>query len=268
IDREGFLSEEAAQQRQSISEAYRDALELARQLNLKAMEVLRSMKLDWDDEAKVIVASLMVRVVETYQGVVLLLERGMVAQARMLVRAEFEALFSLAAIAKQPSLLDSYVAQHYDSVIKAFKSAKRWKQKTLRGKLDTRTIDRLVTQNQAKLNASQAKPLKIWKWAKKAGLNDFYNVFYVENSSAVHSDMWALNDHVDGDAQGDMQIYFGPSDSGLYHALRSAATALISAIGFLGYAYNLKVEDTMQELRQRWERLDQAYYAEGANDET
>jgi|MTBAKSStandDraft_1061840.scaffolds.fasta_scaffold163745_2 hypothetical protein len=36
---------------------------------------------------------------------------------------------------------------------------------------------------------------------------DFYNVFYVENSSAVHSDMWALNDYISNVPGEELQIF-------------------------------------------------------------
>lgn len=262
LEIEGFLSEEADHGRQVIIQAYHSALTLAKDLNREAMKVLRTPALDLNDEVKTVIAALMVRITETYQGALLLLERGMISQARMLVRAELEALFSMAAIAKSPKLLDSYVAQHYASVISALKSAKRWKQKSLKGRLPTDRIDELVAYNEAKLKKTQAKRLRVWQWAKEAGLEDFYNVFYVENSSAVHSDMWALDDHVAGDEERGLQVNFGPNDIGLYHALRSAVTALLAAMESFGSVFRLAVEDDVRQFRRRCEELDKEYYSE------
>jgi hypothetical protein len=262
LDSDGFLSEETEKGHTQIIEAYKDAFALARQLNQEAMKVLQAMHVDWNDKSRVIVAALSIRIVEIYQAILLLLQMGMVAQARMLVRAGLDALFSMVAIVKDPELAQSYVAQHYVSTVQALKAAKRWKQETLRGRLSTEKIDDLISQNEGELGATKAKKLKVWQWAEKAGLGDFYNVFYVENSSAVHSDMWALNDHLYSVPAEGSQIYFGPTDVGLYHTLRSAATMLLTAIETIGEANNLPLGNHIQELRNLWEQLDDTFYRE------
>lgn len=259
IDSDGFLSDEAEQGRQSVLNGYGGAFSGARQLNQKAMALLSD--LHWNDEANVIIAALFVRIVETYQAAILLLERSMVTQARMLLRTLLDALFSMAAICRHPELVNSYVAQHYASVLKALEAAQRWKQKTLRGgRLDPPKIAKLIALNKAKLKATPAKTLKVWQWAEKADLSDFYNAFYVENSSAVHSDCWALNNHVENTPDQSVQVHFGPSDAGLYHALRSCATALLTAMEAVGQAYSISAAGDVAKDRESWEQLDATYY--------
>jgi hypothetical protein len=267
IDTDGFLSDEAEQGKQLVLNGYGDAFAGASELNQKAMALLRDLHVDWNDEAKVIIAALFVRIVETYQAAILLLERGMVAQARMLVRTLLDALFSMAAICRQPELVNSYVAQHYASVLKALQAAQRWKQKTLQGRLDPTKIAEIIALNEAKLKATPAKALKVWQWAEKAGLSDYYNVFYVENSSAVHSDMWALNDHVENTPDQEVQVYFGPTDAGLYHALRSCTTALLTAMESFMQAYNIPAGGELTKKREAWEQLDANYYRDTNNSE-
>ncbi len=262
LESDGFLSEEADKGHEQIIEAYKDAFNLGRQLNHTAMSVLRDLHVGWGDKRQIIVAALCIRIVETYQGILLLLEMGMVAQGRMLVRTGLDALFSMVAIVNHPELVNSYIAQHYTSVMKALKAAKRWKQKTLQGRLSPEKIDELIAHNETELEATQAKKLQVWEWADKAGLSDFYNVFYIENSSAVHSDMWALNDHVGGAPGQGSQIYFGPTDVGLYHTLRSAATMVLASIETIGKVNDIPLGDSIQRLRVLWEKLDDTFYRE------
>lgn len=264
----GFLSEAAEDSRRKIKDVYSAAFEAARQTNLLLMHVLCELRVDWNSESKTIVAALFVRLVETYQAIVILLERGMVAQGRMLVRTLLDALFSMAAIAKTPSLADAYVAQHYSSVIKALEAAKRWKQPNLQGRLDSAKLDELIGHNKAKRDETKAKSLKIFEWADKAGLSDFYNVFYVENSSAVHSDMWALNDQVEGLNLEESQLHFGPNDLGLYHALRSGATAVLTSVEALESAYPTVPKDDIALLQERWRELDKTFYRATERKET
>lgn len=262
IERDGFLSEEAEEGHMKIIEAYKVVFTLGRETNQEAMNLLRAIHLDWNDKGRIIASALFIRIVETYQAILLLLQMGMVAQARMLVRTGLDALFSMAAIARDPDLTKSYVAQHYDSVIKALKAAKRWKQETLRGQLSTEKIDELIAQNEAELKSTKCDKLKVWQWAEKAGLEDYYSVLYVENSSAVHSDMWALNDQLTGVPGEEFQIHLGPTDVGLYHTFRSAATMLLTGIERIGKAYNLHFDNRTRELRNLWVQLDATFYRE------
>ena len=260
MEGEGFLSEEAEESRRKIKEVYKAAFGAAQQTNSLLMRALRELNVDWDDEGKIIVAALFVRVAETYQALIILLERGMVAQGRMLVRTLIDALFSMAAIAKNSSLKDAYVAQHYAAVIKALNAAKRWKQPSLQGRIDPPKLEELIAHNKAKLSETKAKPLKVYQWADEADLSDYYNVFYVENSSAVHSDMWALNDQVEGGNPEENQVNFGPNDLGLYHALRSAATAVLTSVEALRNAYPSVPGEDALPLRKLWGELDEAFY--------
>lgn len=260
LESDGFLSDEAEEGQKIIIEAYKDAFTLARETNQEAMKSIRALHVDWDDKSRVIIFALYIRIVETYQAIFLLLQMGMVTQARMLVRSGLEALFSMTAIIRDPELVHSYVAQHYGSVIQALKAAKRWKQKTLREQLSTEKIVELIAKNEADLKATKGIKLKVLEWAEKAGLSDFYNVFYVENSSAVHSDIWALNDHINDVPESNSQINFGPSDVGLYHTLRSAATMLLSGIETIGKTANLVLDKRIEELCDLWLRLDETFY--------
>ena len=144
IEIDGFLSQEADDGRNVILNSYRDAFLLAKDLNRESMSLFREYSLCLNNEVKIAIAALMTRIVETYQGVLIMLERGMTSQARMLVRSQLEALFTMAALVKNPNLYDSYAAKHFISTISALKAAKRWKQKSLQGRLSRDKIDELA----------------------------------------------------------------------------------------------------------------------------
>jgi hypothetical protein len=107
--------------------------------------------------------------------------------------------------------------------------------------------------------------LKIYEWAEKAGLSDFYNVFYVENSSAIHSDMWALDDHV-SDSEHGLQVNFGPNDFDLYHILRTSISIMISAIESFSIAQGIKIAEVVKDFHNKALELDEKFYEN--NDES
>ena len=259
IEIDGFLSNEAEEGRNLVLNSYQEAFSLAKDLNRHAMRLFREYSLCMNNEVKIAIAVLMTRIVETYQGLIIMLERGMTSQARMLVRSQLEALFQMAAMVKNPNLYDSYAAKHYRSTISALKSAKRWKQKSLQGRLSKEQIDELILDNEKKLDEIKAASLNIYQWSEKAGLSDCYNVFYVENSSAIHSDMWSLDDHVSGSEHG-LQVNFGPNDFDLYHILRTSISIMISAIESFSIAQGIKIAEIVKELRNRALELDETFF--------
>jgi len=124
IEIDGFLSNEADEGRNLILNSYREAFVLAKDLNRQSMSLFQEYSLCMNNEVKIAIAALMSRIVETYQGVIIMLERGMTSQARILVRSQLEALFQMAAMVKNPNLYDSYAAKHYRSTISTLKAAK------------------------------------------------------------------------------------------------------------------------------------------------
>ena len=260
IEIDGFFSNEADEGRNMVLSSYREAFILAKDLNRQSMNLFREYSLCMNNEVKIAIAALMTRIVETYQGVIIMLERGMTSQARMLVRSQLEALFQMAAMVKNPNLYDSYAVKHYRSTISALKAAKRWKQKSLQGRLSKEKIDEMVLENETKLKEIKTNSLKIYQWAEKAGLSDFYNVFYVENSSAIHSDMWALDAHVSDDGEHGLQVNFGPNDFDLYHILRTSISVMLSSIESFSVAQGIKIAEIIKDLHNRALELDETFY--------
>jgi hypothetical protein len=262
IETDGFLSKEACDGRNVILTSYRDAFLLAKDLNRASMRLFCEYSLSLHNKVKIAIAALMPRIVETYQGVIIMLEKGMTSQAKMLVRSQLEALFRMAALVKNQNLYASYAAEHFISTIKALKAARRWKQKSLNGRLAKEKIDELISENEKKLKEVKANPLKIYEWANEAELSDFYNVFYVENSSAIHSDMSALDDHLSRDSRHGLQVSFGPNDIDLYHILRTSISVMLSAMESFSVAQEIEIAESIKKLGERAAELDKTYYVD------
>lgn len=118
----------------------------------------------------------------------------------------------------------------------------------------------MISENEKNLKEVSAKSLKIYEWAKEAELSDFYNVFYVENSSAIHSDMSALDDHLSRDSAHGLQVNFGPNDVELYHILRTSISVMLSAIESFSVAQGIKIAESIKKVGERASELDKTYY--------
>ena len=106
IDTDGFLSEECEEGRKNFLTKYYDVFDFAKEINKFSMELLRNQKIDWDNPHKLFIQTLQIRIIEHFQGVILMLERGMIPQIKVQIRAMLESLFILVALQKKPELVE------------------------------------------------------------------------------------------------------------------------------------------------------------------
>ena len=70
IETDGFLSEEAEKGKIHVIKKYEDFFKYAKELNRYCMRLLTGLKIDWEDRHSLIINTLFMRVVETFQGTV------------------------------------------------------------------------------------------------------------------------------------------------------------------------------------------------------
>jgi hypothetical protein len=131
IEIDGFLSEESENGRYNYHNNYKDIFDLTKEINRFSMAFLQKLKIDWKNNRKLIIHALCLRIIEHFQGTILMLERGMMSQAKVLTRAMLETVFILVALQKKPDLLQCYFDQHEDGRKKALKAALQFKNKNL-----------------------------------------------------------------------------------------------------------------------------------------
>jgi hypothetical protein len=64
------------------------------------------------DPQELVIACLYIRILSNFQSIIILCERGMMPEARIILRAMYEAVFILGAIINDESLVLNYVNEH------------------------------------------------------------------------------------------------------------------------------------------------------------
>jgi hypothetical protein len=95
INEHGFLSPDILSYRQQIRNQYAGYFALIHRVNTFCQETQFRLSVHNRDTQEVLATSLMIQLLHDVQGSVLLLERGLASQARILLRAGLEALFLL-----------------------------------------------------------------------------------------------------------------------------------------------------------------------------
>jgi len=255
IEEEGFLSNESEDGKSHLIEKYSDFFEFAREMNRLCMKLLSELRIDWEDKHKLITHTLFIRTVENYQGVYLLLERGMMAQAKVLTRSMLEALFTLVALQKKPKLLASYLDQHEESYRRGLKAAMKFKSKSLKEAAKMHGLEKRYIEKKQELKNRELKALSPIEWAIEAELEDYYNVYYVTYSNSIHSNLSALDDHID-ETKDDINLSMGPSDIDLYDVLKCGIFILLNAANSIELVNGNDISSKLHEYENRFEELE------------
>ena len=261
IEIDGFLSEESEGGRKNYRENYKDVFDLAKEINKFSMAFLQKLKVDWKNNHKLIIHTLCLRIIEHFQGTVLMLERGMMTQAKVLTRAMLEIVFILVALQKNPDLLKCYLDQHEDGRKKALKAALQFKNKDLRASAKKHHLEKHYVPQINSLKGKELNPLAPKQWAKEADLEDFYNLYYVLYSNSIHSNLSALDDHVE-ESQDEINLAFGPSDNFFYEVFQCCVYTLVNAINSTAISYDQDISTQLDYYVGKIKELDKRYLIE------
>ena len=138
-----------------------------------------------------LVMALFARTVSNTSAAMLVVEHGYEVQCKTLLRTALESMFALAAIARDPSMAETF-AQAGERELKrrVFKS-RLWSQ-NLRSPLASRFNSETFKKAEDIAKSTKAKNISTEEMAKVAGLHDWYLTAYTIFSDAVHGNVHDL----------------------------------------------------------------------------
>jgi hypothetical protein len=200
---DGFLSESLDHVRSHVREKYAAWCGLLMRVNQLALANQHAIVIHTDSNVERYSAVLFARTLATTQASTLLLEAGLVSQARVLLRSALETLFALAAIAKDANIVEKLIEGHFAEQKRFAKNAQLWQDDELKKIAEAETVS---GQLQSVLNSS-ATALSTFDLAQKAGLEDWYRTVYMVFSWPVHGAAVDLNRHVVISGDGNVEAF-------------------------------------------------------------
>src|SRR5260221_14517885 len=113
FDDDGFLSPDLVAWTATIRTEFKDWFELVESFNRDAMKVLWSIKPSLSKNQQLVAALLYGRALQSFQGTVLMAERGMIADALTLVRSCAATAIAIGGGAVDEQLVDDLIAAHH-----------------------------------------------------------------------------------------------------------------------------------------------------------
>ena len=230
---DGFLAPEIDQVRIAVRSApeYKAWFAYVDDLNRLGFEMLRSHQVSLDDRRGLSISILFVRIHQSFQAAVLLIERGIVPDARTILRSAVESAIALIALAADESFVDRLVAadrKHKltiarmcleDPDYRATHSAEMIAQ-----------LERTVAEMEALKGELDKAPASIkWDQVAKRYCKDLYNLLYRSLSAdGTHTTPDTMNRYLETDDVQITGLKLGPDASNLAEMVDTILNACLA----------------------------------------
>ena len=225
INDEGFLSKDINDWIKKYHSDYKDIFKLAFDLNRFAQKLMFMIDVHTDSQ-ELLLSLFYLRALSTYQSIIILAERGLISESRVLCRNLIEIMFALVACAKHKDISEMYILNNVKDSLKSlnkFKSSKKLmdllsskinfsgREKELKEQIDEKNIKQLSTE----------------ELSKKAELHDHYLTVYNNLSQTAHVKIRDLEQHLDLPST---KFKWGPKVEGIDFVLLTTISELIIII--------------------------------------
>lgn len=191
FETEGFLSKELDNWKTENRSSHSQGFALLEQINVEVMAVMVGRDLDHNG---IVASTLLARATQSYQAAILLLERGMEADARTLIRSCIESAIAMGGLAFDDKFLDSLTDSH---AAKRVRLAREVLEKNLLVGATAEQIEEI--KQYASENITRKRVNINWRdVAERVGMEDLYDEMYKEMSNdGTHVSFDSLYRHIE-----------------------------------------------------------------------
>jgi hypothetical protein len=227
LDEDGFLGGRIEAWIREHRASHKDLLTLAETLNRESHAFLHGRAVRISDTRRLTSIVLFARMMELYQAVLLVVDRGSRSGARVLFRAFLEAFFHFAAIHKDSAYLDEYLDQFENerkSLINRIRNTDDPALEDLRRPIDGTLV--------AEIQNIDIRRVKIEEVARRGGCHNIYVTAYALLSRSVHSSAGDLEAHLalDNERENIVGFRYGPTDEETVRTVGLAGITLAEAL--------------------------------------
>lgn len=256
LEKKGFLGTTIGGWIAEIRAKHNKYFELAYETN----ELCQSSMFELEPHSKhlqeLLVASLFLRAISGYQATILLAERGMMSESRVMARTMLETVFSLCAIQKEPKLASDYAREDQHNRLKFLNKYKALHGGNLPADITPNELIELENELKQDIGKNQSKVRSTEQWAEKAGMHDWYLSAYAMLSMSVHTKVRDLEDYMIRDAKEEVREFqWGPSDIGIQEVLMTAIEAMLVALNAAAMVFRKDKAAAINSLHNRLQKL-------------
>lgn len=209
FESDGFLSNEILQWESDFANRYASKLELAMAVNRCAHRLLFSIEMTSDELKDLLISTLLARQTSTFQAFIILAQKGLIAQAAVLIRTLAESMFLVGAIRKKEDFAEKWILS--DEISRKKNLVRLNDDRRRRGEPPDETAAALIAELEKKIRDRNIEKFSTERIAELAGLESYYDTVYGFFSMAVHSSSRSLDSALHTDHAGNVAlVHYGP----------------------------------------------------------
>lgn len=251
---EGFLSTAMSKYSQQCRKQYAEWFTLCESINKFSIHFTSKTAYHPDNRQECLAAAVFLRALSLFEGIVILIERGMVSEVKILLRALMEAVFALRAITVHAEVAEEFYQSHLIAKRRALckfrKSSLNLADSQGRDLTERiKELDGLIKRNRIDMSTEYL--------AKRAGLYDFYATAYTVLSWAVHSNILDIaGSHMAGQSDDHIaSIHLSVQTAEVEKWFMSACECMVIAMGSVNEMFKAGVENEIADYEKRYKDL-------------
>jgi hypothetical protein len=246
LSENGFLWADIAQTIAAVREKYCDWFNLIGEANRIGHNLLQQIEAPDHDSQKLLGSALYVRTLETFEGVVVLAERGMRTQAKILCRPLLESMLLCRAIFADQAFAQKFLDHSYREHKKRLEVAAQAEGPAQH--IDPEVARKLKAELHKITGNRRLNKLELEECAELAGVPEWLTA-YSHLSGSVHSDAFEITNEIY--LPEDNIMAWGPQDAHLELILLMAFEMLVSAMGPCDKFFNAGFEPSLARIESR-----------------
>ncbi|WP_243316895.1 DUF5677 domain-containing protein [Geothrix paludis] len=197
---QGFLADEFSFFTDVVNVKHGELISICMELNKRAQAFQYSLAIHNEHPSEIICSILFSRVLTTYQGALLLSQKGMKHQIQMLIRCILEPLFPLIAISKELNFVNIFVLSEEHERLKGINKIIRYKERN-NDRDDLQELKNLADSIKQHILTEKIVSVSAYECAQKAGLQDYYDTLYSFMSITLHASPRSLEEALEMDPE-------------------------------------------------------------------
>ncbi|SRR6266581_937515 len=259
VRKDGFLGEGFDAVIQDCRKQHAEWFDLANSVNKFGMRLLWSLKPRKTSNQQLLVTILYGRCLSAFQTTILLAERGLVLEARYVLRAMLETTFALVATARDADFCQRYVDDDEYRLLDLVKACLRL-EPAMRSfhALDEQDLRKRKQDAEQNIKSRKLKPLKVKDVADAASMLGHYETSYRLLSNTAHASVRDLDYHIVATKdQADIEkLGWGPQTGKSADVIMQACDdVIISAYAVLQLFERPELNNAHAALHRRFEQL-------------
>jgi len=252
LESDGYLAQAMIQWIEKHRTENKAWFSLAEEINRFAQEQMLKLDIHDKDYQEQLVAAGFLRVLSSFQGGVLMLERGMIFEAGTLLRAQIEAMFVVAAAAKDREFAHQYILSdgaHKLRLMKNLLNSNGKSKEIICASTSWEEVEILKGQ----LKANNISDIQIRDIAIAAGYPNWYTVVYTYLSQmAAHPTPLSLDNYlITSNGETVQELLWGPDVYGIGCLLSSGVESLVMVLEKVSEVFEKDWSGTLDSIHGR-----------------